>query len=99
MENISKEPEDSCIYRRLFMDYHYGLNKIYTSAEIEKAKASPSFEREYCLKFSGRQGNLISQLKIQTAIDTGERLKDIQPNLYNIFSLGVDPAFGVLHSG
>lgn len=94
MENISKEPEDSCIYRRLFMDYHYGLNKIYTSAEIEKAKASPSFEREYCLKFSGRQGNLISQLKIQTAIDTGERLKDIQPNLYNIFSLGVDPAFG-----
>ena len=47
-----KEPEETCIYKRLFMDYHYGLNKIYTAAEIEKAKMSPSFESEYCLKFS-----------------------------------------------
>ena len=47
MENISKEPESSCIYKRLFMDYQYGLGKIYTAVEIEKARMSPSFEREY----------------------------------------------------
>jgi hypothetical protein len=41
----------NCIYRRLFLDYTYGLDKIYTVEEIEKAKKSPSFEREYCLKF------------------------------------------------
>jgi hypothetical protein len=28
------------------MDYTYGLDKIYTKEEIEKAKISPSFERE-----------------------------------------------------
>ena len=55
---------------------------------------SPSWEREFCLKFSGRIGNLLSPLKIDTAVKTGERLKDIEPNIYNIFSLGVDPAFG-----
>jgi hypothetical protein len=34
MESIKKEPEDTCIYKRLFMDYHYGLNRIYTTEEI-----------------------------------------------------------------
>jgi len=48
-EKIEKEPEDSCIYKRLKMDYTYGLNKIYTEEEIEKAKKSPSFSREYDL--------------------------------------------------
>ena len=46
------------------------------------------------MKYLGRIGNLLSPLKIDTAVKTGETLKDIQPNIYNIFSLGVDPAFG-----
>jgi hypothetical protein len=45
-EKIQKEPEETCIYRRLFLDYTYGLYRIYTRDEIEKAKKSPSFERE-----------------------------------------------------
>jgi hypothetical protein len=49
-ERIEKEPEDVCIFNRLKLDYTYGLNKIYTVEEIEKAKQSPSFEREYNLK-------------------------------------------------
>jgi hypothetical protein len=51
-ERIEKEPEDTCLYRRLFLDYTYGLDRIYTREEIEKAKASPSFEREYNLTYS-----------------------------------------------
>ena len=94
MESIKKEPEETCIYKRLFLDYNYGLGKIYTREEIEKARMSPSFGREYCLQFSGHIGNLLSQLKIQTAIDTGERLKEIPVNPYCIHSLGVNPAFG-----
>jgi hypothetical protein len=82
------------IYKRLLMDYGYGLNKIYTTEEIEKAKKSPSFEREYCLKFAGKIGNLLSPLTIDTAVKTGELLKDIPVNPYCIHSLGVDPAFG-----
>ena len=56
-EKIEKEPEETCIYRRLLLDYSYGLDKIYTREEIEKAKASPSFEREYNLKYLGLIGN------------------------------------------
>ena len=29
-ESIEKEPEETCLYRRLFLDYTYGLGKIYT---------------------------------------------------------------------
>ena len=50
-ERIEKESFDTCIYKKLFLDYSYGLDKIYTKAEIDKAKVSPSFEREYCLKY------------------------------------------------
>ena len=32
-------------------DYTYGLDRIYTRQEIEQAKASPSFEQEYNLKY------------------------------------------------
>jgi hypothetical protein len=48
-----KEPEDKCIYKRLFLDYTYGLGKIYSKEEEAKAKQSPSFEREYNLKYLG----------------------------------------------
>ena len=37
-EKIQKEPEETCIYKRLFLDYHYGIGKIYSTEEIEKAK-------------------------------------------------------------
>ena len=42
-EKIQKEPEETCIYKRLFLDYHYGLNKIYSTEEIEKAKKFSKF--------------------------------------------------------
>jgi hypothetical protein len=46
-ERIEKESEDTCLYKRIFLDYTYGIGKIYTQEEIEKAKQSPSFERKY----------------------------------------------------
>jgi hypothetical protein len=56
-ERIEKESEETCIYKRLFMDYTYGIGRIYSEEEIEKAKAS-SFEREYNLKYLGKIGNV-----------------------------------------
>ena len=38
---IEAEPEDTCIYRRLKLDYTYGLGKIYSQEEIERAKHQP----------------------------------------------------------
>jgi hypothetical protein len=37
-ERIEKEPEDTCIYQRLFLDYTYGIGKIYIAQEIEKQR-------------------------------------------------------------
>jgi hypothetical protein len=42
--------------KKIFLDYTYGIGKIYTAEEIKKAKQSPSFEREYNLKYLGRIG-------------------------------------------
>jgi hypothetical protein len=53
-EKIEREPENTCLYKRLFLDYTYGLDRTYTKEEIEKAKVSPSFEREYNLKYFDR---------------------------------------------
>jgi len=64
-EKIEKEPFDICIYKKVFLDYTYGLDKIYSKAEIEKAKASHSFEREYCLKYQGLIDNVFSQASIE----------------------------------
>jgi late competence protein required for DNA uptake (superfamily II DNA/RNA helicase) len=36
-QKIEQEPEETCLYKRLFLDYTYGLDKIYTREEIEKA--------------------------------------------------------------
>jgi hypothetical protein len=57
-ERIEKESEDTCLYERIFLDYTYRVGKIYTAEEIERAKQSPSFEREYNLKYLGRIGNV-----------------------------------------
>ena len=64
-EKIEQEPFDTCIYKKMFMDYTYGLDKIYAKEEIDKAKQSPSFDREYNLQYLGLIGNVFSQLSIE----------------------------------
>jgi hypothetical protein len=92
--NIENEPEDTCLYKRLKLDYTYGLNKIYTEEEIERAKHSPSFDREYRCQFLGLVGNVFSPLQIDKAIALGEQYKNLPINPYCIHSIGVDPGFG-----
>lgn len=43
-------------------------DKIYTREEIEKAKSSPSFEREYNLKYLGHIGNVFNPADIDAAL-------------------------------
>jgi hypothetical protein len=47
--------------------------KIYTTEEIEKAKQSPSFEREYNLKYLGKIGNVFHTKDIEEAIEKGRK--------------------------
>src|ERR671933_813092 len=95
-DRIEKESEETCLYKRIFLDYTYGIGKIYTAEEIEKAKASPSFEREYNLKYLGRIGNVFHTKDIEAAIEKGRKYN---PDDYNPFhlasrSMGIDPAYG-----
>jgi hypothetical protein len=91
-EKIEKEPFDTCIYKKLFLDYTYGLNRIYTREEIDKARMSPGFEREYMLKYQGPIGNIFSQTSIDNALRTKYNPLEINPNAKK--SIGIDPGFG-----
>jgi len=92
-ENIERETDEKCVYKRIKLDYTYGTNKIYSKEEIEKAKKSPSFEREYNLKYLGIIGNVFHTQDIENAIC------QYNPNdmmLYTSLraSMGVDCGFG-----
>ena len=97
-ESIEKEPENTCLYRRLFLDYTYGLDRIYTQEEIAKAKESPSFEREYNLKYLGLIGNVFHTKDIDAAIEKGTKYElpaNIdEVNYYTQKSMGIDLGFG-----
>ena len=97
-ERIEKEPEETCLYRRMFLDYTYGLGRIYTEQEIAKAKESPSFEREYNLKYLGMIGNVFHTKDIEIALDKGSKYDPPsnvdEVNYYTQKSMGIDPGFG-----
>src|ERR671933_1145494 len=96
-ERIEKESEDICLYKRIFLDYTYGIDKMYTAEEIEKAKQSPSFEREYNLKYLGKIGNVFHTKDIEAAIEMGRKYNPDVFNPYSHFtttSMGIDPAYG-----
>jgi hypothetical protein len=89
---IEKESFESCIYKRLFLDWTYGLGKIYTQEEIEKARRSPSFPREYELQYQGLIGNVFSILSIEKCQKIEYNPLTIIPNCK--ISIGIDPSFG-----
>jgi hypothetical protein len=93
-ERIEKESEDNCLYKRIFLDYTYGIGKIYTAGEIDRAKQSPSFEREYNLKYLGRIGNVFHTKDIEAAIEKGRKYNPDNIISFSPKSMGIDPAYG-----
>src|SRR5918912_1944438 len=86
----------TCLYKRIFLDYTYGIGKIYTVEEIEKAKQSPSFEREYNLKYLGKIGNVFHTKDIEAAIEKGRKYNpdSFIASYFTSISMGIDPAYG-----
>jgi hypothetical protein len=75
------------------------LDKIYTREEIEKAKQSPSFDREYDLKYLGRIGNVFHTKDIEEALRKGSFYNSnestvIAINPFAPKSMRIDPGFG-----
>jgi hypothetical protein len=88
---------DGLFDKRIFLDYTYGIGKIYAAEEIEKAKQSPSFEREYNLKYLGKIGNVFHTKDIEAAIEKGRKYNPDDFNPYYSFtsrSIGIDPTYG-----
>jgi hypothetical protein len=95
MEQIELESEDTCLYHRLFFDYHYGLEgpyPIYSQEKIDEAKRSPEFGREYELQYLGLIGNVFSQTSIEKATKIEYNPDNINKNAKK--SVGIDPGFG-----
>lgn len=72
MDRIMKEPFETSIWKKMYLDYTYGVGKIYTKEEIDKFKHTSSFPREFCLKF--KKGNVLSSASIDRCIATGNTL-------------------------
>jgi hypothetical protein len=91
-EQIENEPEETCLYKRIYLPYTTGLNKIYTVEEIDRAKRSPSFEREYNLQYGYGLGNFCLPTEIDNALS--KRYDPEKINHSCAISMGIDPGFG-----
>lgn len=86
-EKIEKDKNSQ--FHKIFLDYTKGVGKIYTNAEIEEARKSRSFEREFNLKYGYGIGNIFPyELVEKITTDYDLALRD------GMRALGVDPAFG-----
>jgi hypothetical protein len=89
-QKIQQEPFDT--YKKIFIDHTYGLDKIYTNYETEKAKVSSHFPENTSFRIQPLVGNCFSQ----TSIENVTKLV-YDPGLYgpNVNkSVGVDAGFG-----
>jgi hypothetical protein len=86
------EREKDSLYHRIFLDYTYGLGKIYSQMEIAIAKTSPSFEREYNLKYLGSIGNLIPFQDVDSAIEEYPLANNSSSKVFPTW-IGIDPGF------
>jgi hypothetical protein len=92
-DTMEREAESTCTYKRLQFDYTHGMGKIYSGTEIQKAKSSPGFEREYNLKYLGLIGNVFHIEDIENAIKE-YNTEDQYVNYYAPTSMGIDCGFG-----
>lgn len=89
------ENDEASFYDKIFLDYKFGLQgpyPIYDKAQIETARRSPEFGREYCGLYSGVQGNTFLASSIQRSVELGAA-QDDGINRMATHVAGVDPGF------
>jgi hypothetical protein len=96
------EQEKDSLYYKCFFDYRYGLEgdfPIYSQEQLDRARQSPDWAREYEGAYIGRQGNVWSAHSIERATINGSKyeamvsdpsqwMKDV-PTV-----MALDPAWG-----
>jgi len=97
-ESIEQETATQSLYHKIQLGYQRGLGTIYTQQDIDRARRSPSFEREYNLKYLGAIGNVFNPADIDAAIALDypiiEYLDDVANFPYIQGVMGCDPGWG-----
>ncbi len=95
------ELEPNSLYYKFFLDYHYGLegpHPIYSEEQIEKAKLSPDFPREFEGQYLGLIGNVISPTAIDCCLELGEEMDKTTPiddwSIQTQYVMGIDAGYG-----
>lgn len=88
------EHEEYTKYHRIFLHYTLGVNYIYTEEDIAKAKASPSFDREFGLQYLGQEGDVFDMRQLAYAVDVlGPTVNYVNPSPIDLKSMGIDPGY------
>ena len=61
LEQIEKQSNEECKYKRLFLLWEKGYGYIYSKEDIELARQSDSWAREYEGQYTGLKGNLFTK--------------------------------------
>ncbi len=83
------EKEGNKLYKVFRLGYEVGLGKIFTNYEIEEAKKSPSFQREYNLQYGVGVGNIFNGKLIERSIEEFDLKSQGGFKVLNL-----DPAYG-----
>jgi hypothetical protein len=99
MQNI--ELEQNSLHYKCFFTYEYGLEgpqPIYSVDQIEQAKRSPDFRREFAGEYLGLIGNCFNISSINKAVMHGAQYSNYSdPNQWTKgvhTLLAIDPAYG-----
>lgn len=93
-ESIDKD--QNSIFKKVYLPYTVGLDKIYDPIEIEKEKSKSYFKREYEGFYSFGTGNIFLQEKLEIAEQLGIKYRE-RNTPYTTgaqTALGVDSGFG-----
>ena len=95
-EKIEQEDEKACLYKRIFLDYKWGLGgRIYSEQEIAKAMSAPGFKKEYCLAYGFGIGDVVLPSELDEAIELGDKMDNIPTtNMHTTKTLGIDAGYG-----
>jgi hypothetical protein len=98
MDKLFQEDFETSIWKRIRLDWTWGVNKIYDQEEIDKIRNSRSFEREFNLKFAGVEGNVLTPVAVDRCISLGETLAKTAPlddwNIPTRYAMSVDIGWG-----
>jgi hypothetical protein len=96
MDQIFRQPEEECAWRRLKMDYRFGENTIYTPADIARIRGTSSWSREMLLRWVQKVGSSFSQSDIARA---KAQVYDTTPTFGIERTIAVDPGWSSSPAG